>query len=106
MPKVLYVSYDGLMEPLGQSQILSYLTRLAKDYDITLVSYEKSYEWSNLVNRSKFINIIKEAVTKIKEAAQDGIVALGNIFGFEMDRITSMLIHPCSWPNHSHSLSG
>ena len=34
---------------------------------------------------NKFISIIKEAVTKIKEAAQDGIVALGNIFGFEME---------------------
>ena len=34
---------------------------------------------------NKFISIIKEAVTKMKEAAQDGIVALGNIFGFEME---------------------
>ena len=33
----------------------------------------------------RFINMIREAITKIKEAAQDGIVALGNIFGFEME---------------------
>ena len=27
--KVLYLSYDGIMEPLGQSQVLSYLENLS-----------------------------------------------------------------------------
>ena len=33
---------------------------------------------------SKFIGIVKEAVSKIKEFAKDGISALGNMFGLEM----------------------
>jgi hypothetical protein len=41
---VFYVSYDGLAEPLGRSQILPYLVRLAPLYRITLVSFEKSHD--------------------------------------------------------------
>jgi glycosyltransferase involved in cell wall biosynthesis len=41
------VSYDGLEEPLGSSQVLPYLRRLASDYAITLVSFEKSDRPSN-----------------------------------------------------------
>ncbi len=40
-PRVFYVSYDGMGEPLGRSQVLAYLFRLASDYDITLFSFEK-----------------------------------------------------------------
>jgi glycosyltransferase involved in cell wall biosynthesis len=41
--EVLYLSYDGLTDPLGQSQILPYLRGLsAKGYHITVVSFEKS----------------------------------------------------------------
>jgi glycosyltransferase involved in cell wall biosynthesis len=40
-PRVFYVSYDGMGEPLGRSQVLAYLFRLAADYDITLFSFEK-----------------------------------------------------------------
>lgn len=40
--KVLYLSYDGLTDPLGQSQVLPYLSRLAAlGHDITIVSFEK-----------------------------------------------------------------
>ncbi|HEX6391056.1 MAG TPA: glycosyltransferase [Solirubrobacteraceae bacterium] len=41
MTHVLYVSYDGIGEPLGRSQVLAYLSRLARDHRITLVSFEK-----------------------------------------------------------------
>lgn len=40
-PAILYISYDGMLEPLGQSQVLSYLERLADDYDVHLLSFEK-----------------------------------------------------------------
>jgi glycosyltransferase involved in cell wall biosynthesis len=40
-PKVVYVSYDGADEPLGRSQVVSYLVRLAAEYEITLISFEK-----------------------------------------------------------------
>jgi glycosyltransferase involved in cell wall biosynthesis len=40
-PRVVYVSYDGAAEPLGRSQVLAYLTRLAPSCEIALVSFEK-----------------------------------------------------------------
>lgn len=41
-PRVFYVSYDGAQEPLGRSQVLPYLVRLAREFEITLISFEKS----------------------------------------------------------------
>ena len=46
---VLYISYDGVLEPLGQSQVLAYLKRLAKYYDIHLVSFEKADDLNDKV---------------------------------------------------------
>jgi hypothetical protein len=40
--QVLYLSYDGMTDPLGQSQVLPYLAGLSKKgYRFTLVSFEK-----------------------------------------------------------------
>jgi glycosyltransferase involved in cell wall biosynthesis len=39
--KILYLSYDGLTDPLGESQILPYLLGLSSEYDITIISFEK-----------------------------------------------------------------
>jgi glycosyltransferase involved in cell wall biosynthesis len=39
---ILYISYDGMLEPLGQSQVLSYQERLADEFDIHILSFEKS----------------------------------------------------------------
>ena len=42
MTKVLYLSYDGITDPLGQSQILPYLKGLSqKGYFFYLVGFEK-----------------------------------------------------------------
>ena len=42
MKTVLYLSYDGMTDPLGQSQVLPYLKGLSKaGYTIHLVSFEK-----------------------------------------------------------------
>jgi len=39
---VLYISYDGLTDPLGKSQVLPYVIGLShKGYSITILSYEK-----------------------------------------------------------------
>jgi len=41
-PSVLYISYDGALEPLGQSQVLPYLRGLSsRGAAITLISFEK-----------------------------------------------------------------
>jgi glycosyltransferase involved in cell wall biosynthesis len=39
--KILYISYDGIHEPLGQSQVLAYLNKLAVEFDVFLLSFEK-----------------------------------------------------------------
>ena len=40
---ILYISYDGLTDPLGQSQILPYILGLSKKgYAFTIISAEKS----------------------------------------------------------------
>ena len=40
--RVLYISYDGALDPLGRSQVLPYLEGLAaRGYAITLISFEK-----------------------------------------------------------------
>ncbi len=41
MAKVLYISYDGVLEPLGQSQVLNYLKILSSEHDIYLLTFEK-----------------------------------------------------------------
>lgn len=37
----LYLTRNGLLEPLGQSQVMSYLKGLSRDHQITLVTFEK-----------------------------------------------------------------
>ncbi|MEJ6615337.1 MAG: glycosyltransferase [Crocinitomicaceae bacterium] len=42
MKKVLYISYDGMTDPLGQSQVLPYIAGLTKKgYTFHLISFEK-----------------------------------------------------------------
>ena len=45
--KILYVTYDGLLEPLGQSQVLAYQEKLSENFDIFLLSYEKPIDLRN-----------------------------------------------------------
>ena len=57
----LYISYDGMLEPLGQSQVLSYLKRLAANRRIHLISFEKSADWANAFERDRIANDIASA---------------------------------------------
>ncbi len=41
MKKVLYITYDGLLDPLGSSQILPYVHGLSDKYHFFILSYEK-----------------------------------------------------------------
>jgi glycosyltransferase involved in cell wall biosynthesis len=43
-PSVVYISYDGASEPLGRSQVVSYLRLLASSAQITLISFEKAHD--------------------------------------------------------------
>lgn len=40
-PSTLYMTYDGVLEPLGESQVVAYLEKLADAYAIHLISFEK-----------------------------------------------------------------
>lgn len=52
-PKVLYISYDGMLEPLGQSQVLAYQERLAASFATHILSFEKAEDWRNKQLREK-----------------------------------------------------
>ena len=39
--RVLYISYTGLLDPLGQSQVLQYVLGLAREHRMTLLTFEK-----------------------------------------------------------------
>lgn len=53
MASILYISYDGMLEPLGQSQVLQYLIRLAERHHIVLISFEKASDWNNKAEQEK-----------------------------------------------------
>jgi len=40
--KILYISYDGMTDPLGQSKVIPYLIGLSETHEITIISCEKS----------------------------------------------------------------
>lgn len=60
-PRILYISYDGMLEPLGQSQVLAYLRCLATDRCIYLVSFEKPKDWANIAGRKRIAAEIASA---------------------------------------------
>ena len=41
MSTVLYITYDGLLDPLGMSQVWQYQKKLGKDHNIIILSFEK-----------------------------------------------------------------
>ena len=53
--KILYISYDGILEPLGYSQVFSNVLKLSKNHRIVLLTFEKKH---NL--KSKDLDIFSE----------------------------------------------
>ncbi|MBI3090339.1 MAG: glycosyltransferase [Candidatus Tectomicrobia bacterium] len=58
---ILYISYDGLLEPLGQSQVLQYVTRLAARYPLTLLTFEKRADWRQTTKRRAIEEQVRKA---------------------------------------------
>lgn len=54
MKNILYITRNGLLEPLGQSQILSYLGLLSKTYQFHIISFEKQ---KNIYNEAHYKEI-------------------------------------------------
>ena len=57
---ILYISYDGVLEPLGQSQVLAYLKKLAKKHRIYLISFEKPEIWRDDAVRERMRESVKK----------------------------------------------
>ena len=60
-PGILYVSYDGMLEPLGQSQVVAYLERLAPGRRIHLISFEKPGDWQDESRRQAMRERLRQA---------------------------------------------
>jgi glycosyltransferase involved in cell wall biosynthesis len=58
---ILFISYDGMLEPLGQSQVLAYLKLLSGNWRIHLISFEKSADWENISERMHLAQQIANA---------------------------------------------
>ncbi len=56
---ILYLTRNGLLEPLGQSQILPYLCQLSKHYKITIITFEKKIDLNSPNNIKNLDNQIK-----------------------------------------------
>ena len=42
---ILYISYDGALEPLGRSQVLTYLMVLTNEVSFSLLTFEKEFDF-------------------------------------------------------------
>ena len=54
---VKFITYDGIIEPIGKSQVLSYVKKLSHFYSIKILSYEKH---NDLKDKIKVKNLQKE----------------------------------------------
>ena len=61
LKRVLYLTYDGILEPLGYSQILSYLQILSREHKIIIISIEKKGDLLKQDHFKKIKNIIKKS---------------------------------------------
>lgn len=57
--KILYLSYEGMTDALGQSQVLSYMEKLAAEFEVAIISFEK---------KDRFLTLGKEIEEKCKRA--------------------------------------
>lgn len=65
--KILYVSYDGTLDPLGASQIIPYLIGLSrKGVNFTLLTYEKRERLVDKIKLNRLKDLLREYQIKWK----------------------------------------
>lgn len=83
MKNILFITRNGLLEPLGQSQILSYLIPLSKQFSIHIISFEKEKDISNKKHLSHIKNRCKENnINWTPLTYRNTFRFLGIVFGF------------------------
>lgn len=60
-PAVLYVSYDGMLEPLGQGQVIAYLERLSDMAEFHILSFEKPADRADAARREALAQRLRSA---------------------------------------------
>lgn len=60
MARVLYLCYDGLLEPIGRSQVYRYLRILARRHQICLITFEKPEDWARTTERERLARETRE----------------------------------------------
>ena len=58
--KILYLSYDGILEPLGYSQVFKYVEELSKDFELSIVSFEKTVDLKNIKNVRRVESLLEK----------------------------------------------
>lgn len=59
--EIIYISHDGILDPLGQSQIFQYINVLSKEYNFYLITLEKKH---NLNDKKKLDNLFNKFLEK------------------------------------------
>ena len=58
MKKTLFLTFDGILEPLGYTQVLAYLIHLSKENNISLLSIEKRKDFEQKIYLKKLKKIL------------------------------------------------
>ena len=80
--EVLYITYDGLLEPIGQSQILKYILHLSNDHNFTILSLEKESDLAEGKKLHQCNKILQKSHVKwkYKKYSQSGVFGYFNNF--------------------------
>ena len=80
LPKVMYISLDGMMEPLGYSQVFKYLEKLSVNHKITLISFEKSTDLMREEDlKTLSLKFSKNNITWVKFKYRSGFLGLSHL---------------------------
>jgi glycosyltransferase involved in cell wall biosynthesis len=91
--KVLFITYDGLTDPLGQSQILPYIKGIANaGYDFTILSFEKE---DKLLKLQKNIEGLcaKENIIWVKKKFNSSVPIISKWWDKNVMRATALALN-------------
>ena len=60
MCRTVYITRNGLLEPLGQSQVFAYLRGLSNSYSISLITYEKPEDLADISRMAAMRKVCSE----------------------------------------------